>query len=348
MSALSDWKVHGPVHTLRTEHAEWDLTNEEWLAPRGFSVVHFLRNGSIAEAEHHNPDGSICRMIYSYDDAGRLAEIESRSDGGQPTKFLHFRDDAGRLLRSVCVDQDGTERESEAYSYAADGRKTKVHFIPHAGGGVAVTIEGTDHGYSTNGATTMTTAYNEREQPEEVFLKDANGRVVGRVTFERDEAGRVLKEEMHSGEQGLIGEIASAAESGPPGSREGLAAILSEIFGPTDVTSSTTYAYDEKGRVAERQMRMGSLGGHRTTYRYDGHDNPVEETTVDSSREMGIDDEGKVVEVRQNSSTHHLRFEYAYDALGNWTERVVWSRLDPNPDFQRSNVERRLITYYEG
>jgi hypothetical protein len=45
-------------------------------------------------------------------------------------------------------------------------------------------------------------------------------------------------------------------------------------------------------------------------------------------------------------NVQYNRFEYRYDAQGNWTERVVSYRLEPNPDFQRSNVERREITYY--
>ena len=52
-----------------------------------------------------------------------------------------------------------------------------------------------------------------------------------------------------------------------------------QIFGDGP-TVSTTYAYDQKGRRIERQMRMGDLGGHLTTSRYDDHDNPIEETTV--------------------------------------------------------------------
>ena len=44
--------------------------------------------------------------------------------------------------------------------------------------------------------------------------------------------------------------------------------------------------------------------------------------------------------------TEHVRREYKYDAHGNWTERAVWSRLQQNPDFQRSNIERREFSYY--
>ena len=42
----------------------------------------------------------------------------------------------------------------------------------------------------------------------------------------------------------------------------------------------------------------------------------------------------------------HVRFEYRYDAHGNWTERVVWQRTEPNADERRSNIERRTIDYY--
>src|SRR5439155_14081472 len=41
-----------------------------------------------------------------------------------------------------------------------------------------------------------------------------------------------------------------------------------------------------------------------------------------------------------------VRYKYQYDTHGNWTERVVSVRLEQNPDFQRSNIERRKISYY--
>ena len=61
---------------------------------------------------------------------------------------------------------------------------------------------------------------------------------------------------------------------------------------------------------------------------------------------MQIDEEGNVRPAMESSHKQNVRFEYRYDAQGNWTERVVWIRLEPNPDFHRSNVERREIIYY--
>jgi hypothetical protein len=43
----------------------------------------------------------------------------------------------------------------------------------------------------------------------------------------------------------------------------------------------------------------------------------------------------------------HNRYDYQYDSHGNWTERVGSYRIGSQPEFQRSNIERRTITYYE-
>jgi hypothetical protein len=46
------------------------------------------------------------------------------------------------------------------------------------------------------------------------------------------------------------------------------------------------------------------------------------------------------------SHVQHVRFEYQYDARGNWTERIVWQRMEPSTDERPSNVERRTIAYH--
>ena len=63
------------------------------------------------------------------------------------------------------------------------------------------------------------------------------------------------------------------------------------------------------------------------------------------SREMRMDD-GVVKTEERPSHVQHVRFEYQYDAHGNWTERVVSQRLEPNADERPSNIERRTISYY--
>ena len=90
---------------------------------------------------------------------------------------------------------------------------------------------------------------------------------------------------------------------------------------------------------------MGTLSEERVTVRYDDFDNPVEEVRSNVNREMRMDD-GVVKTEERPSHVQHVRFKYQYDAHGNWTERIVSQRLEPNANERPSNIERRTISYY--
>ena len=62
----------------------------------------------------------------------------------------------------------------------------------------------------------MTTTYNERNLPSQVIFEDAKGNTVTQLIFVRDSAGRLLGEEMHSGEESLLPEV---VEKVPPDDR---------------------------------------------------------------------------------------------------------------------------------
>ena len=49
MSVFQQWKLRGPVRTLRTELAEWDITNEQWQAPRRVCLVQLRPDGRVVE-----------------------------------------------------------------------------------------------------------------------------------------------------------------------------------------------------------------------------------------------------------------------------------------------------------
>jgi hypothetical protein len=327
MTALAAWNVHGEVHSLRTEFAEWDLTLEQWRAAQYFTIVRFRPGGAIGENEHHNPDGTISQSSYIYDTAGRMQEARFGMNDGPVSRNLYLYDERGRLARVVGVEPDGTEREAETYSYGQDGKRTKVYFVPKQFvNAFMYAIEGTVQSYGAPGAGTITTLYDDGGRPSEVLFHDADRRLLRRVVFTRDGMGRLITEEMHLGEESPFPEL---------------------LFGANSVLSTTTYVYDAKGRILQRRTRMGELGERHTTFRYDDHDNPTEETNEDVSREMQIDDAGALHTAKERSSTQNARFDYTYDAQGNWLERVVWGRLESNPNFERSNITRREITYYD-
>lgn len=174
-------------------------------------------------------------------------------------------------------------------------------------------------------------------RPRFVFL-GADSNFIKRVTLMRDEAGRLLKEE-----------IAMIEPPPWPGMgfgehQEAVVAAIGQIF--ADSFSSTSCTYDARGRLIQRDHSMGTLGGHRTTYRYEDRDEAVEETTENITREASINEDGTLRYSQGASHIQHNRFAYTYDSHGNWTSRTVSFRLEPETAFRLSNIERREIEYY--
>ena len=251
------------------------------------------------------------------------------------------------------VDADGTKHETERCQYDENGRKTKVVVlpVPETSGaicsmgscGTMYGVEGTDVAYPAPGATTSATLYDEHERPSEVVFRDASNALVSRVVFSRDQDGRVVSERMEfAGPGGLLGAAFDA--NVPVEERASLVDLLKTVF-EDHAFSIATYVYDAKGHRIEAVRRIGTLSEERVTVRYDDFDNPVEEVRSDVNREMRMDD-GVVKTEERPSHIQHVRFEYQYDDHGNWTERIVSQRLEPNADERSSNIERRTISYY--
>jgi hypothetical protein len=353
MSDLARWELRGPVRTLRTQFAEWNPETADWSPLKTRFVATFRADGQLSEIEHHNPDGSVPREVRVYDDAGRLTEDQWWSNDVLTRRVVHTYDVGARSASAVTVDVDGTKHETERCQYDENGRKTKVVFlpVPETSGATCATgscgtmygVEGTDVAYSAPGATTSTTIYDEHERPSEVVFHDASNALVSRVVFSRYQDGRVLSERMEfASPGGLLGPAMDV--NMPSDERASLMELLKAVF-EDHTFSLATYAYDEKGHRVETVRRMGTLSEERVTVRYDDFGNPVEEVRSDVNREMRMDD-GVVKTEARPSHIQHVRFEYQYDAHGNWTERIVSQRLEPHADERPSNIEQRTISYY--
>jgi YD repeat-containing protein len=352
MSDVAKWKLRGPVRTLRSETAEWDAAREAWKPSRRFLAAEFQADGKISLQESYNPDGTIFRTTYRYDNRGRLVEVQGGPASGPFRKTLYSYDESGRPLRTVNVATDGTVKESESYRYDSTGRKTKVTFLDERplGGAVHYSIgvegSGSDFAIGVSDAATMTTSYGEHDQPEEMLFHDASHAVVMRVTFTRDREGRAIGEVVQFGNQFPFPEMRDVIEKLSAEEKAAMAAVLAQAFDGKTL-HSRSYAYDRQGRLLEKTERMGTLSEDRTTYRYDDRDNPIEELKEDQSRELGVDKPGDTPSTRNETVLRHDgRFEYQYDREGNWTERIASTRREPNAIFQRSSIERREITYY--
>ena len=69
------WKLHGPVASLKSEFAEWDLEQHHWKPVKRFTVTSFRPDGAVTSTDDHN--GSIARSRFIYDPSGRLIECDS-------------------------------------------------------------------------------------------------------------------------------------------------------------------------------------------------------------------------------------------------------------------------------
>jgi hypothetical protein len=290
MSDLVQWNIHGRVETLRTEWAKWDQAKNDWQPSTRRTSVRFRPDGRIIGIEAFNPDGSVARTACVYNDAGRILETRLHMNDGPVSRIASSYDGAGRIIRTVNIDEKGVGSESEIYRYHPSGRKTKIQFLPKVEGhiGYSVDVEGGAALFGASGAATMTTAYDEHDRASEVTLHDDVHRLLRRMTLTHDSTGRLVKQELQAG--------------------------TTPVFPELQLLVTITCAYDEKGRQVERNMTMGTLGGERTTFRFDDHDNPVEEITEDKQ---------------------HSRSIYKYDAEGNWTEREAGTVVDSSREYQR-------------
>ena len=315
----------------RCGHAGTNYRNgiggETWLVSHYLTIVTFRPDGQVNEGEHHNPDGSIARWAHAYDDEGRLTEARSWTDDGPRSSVVYSYDQAGRRTRSVHVAPDGIRRESEIGVNHA-GRKTKTIFLPDlrpAQPGSQVAVVGCGIG-------------DDSDDTDEAVLYDVNQRLIHRVVRSRDQDGRLLSLVVHFGGETPFPDFPGELGKVPPEDHARLVTLLTQVFGDRTF-ARTDYAYDEKGRLMERTIRMGSLSEDRTTFTYNDRDNPIVEVSEHHSRSAGMEPTASSTPATREREAQHTRFDYQYDDHGNWTERIVWSRTGEGADFQRSNVD---------
>jgi hypothetical protein len=325
------------VKSVKSSHATWDPASEGWTESGiPVSFASFRQDGKLSKTETSNPDGSVYFCDWRYDEAGRVTGLLFGMRGGETGETRYLYDERGRHVRTVVIAPDGSATDSETCSYDDAGRKTKTEFLRNPQFDVSYSIEGTSTGVGCPGATAISTTYD--NLTSEVGFLNIDGKLIKRVTLLRDDAGRLLKEEVI-----MIG--------APPWPgmdfgehQEAVGAAIGQIF--ADSFLSTSYTYDGRGRLIQRDDRMGTLGGNRTTYRYEDRDEAVEETTEHTSREASLNEDGTLQYTPGTSHIQHNRFEYTYDSHGNWTSRTVSFQLEPESAFRLSNIERREIEYY--
>jgi YD repeat-containing protein len=343
------WELRGPVRIVDLQRtwrywkrgpAESDACE---LTENGdHSMVEFRPDDAISRRWHRNPDGSEWTTVHTYDDAGRLIGIHNESSSGQTHFQVCEYDHAGRLKRQLSRDSNGSERVSESYSYDADGRKTKAHFVDLAAQrpntNYSWGVEGSKASYSAPNTATLTTAYDQAGRPTAVLFHDAAGALVSQVVLLYGESGHLIEESQTH----VVSPFSSFEEQLNPAQREALRGLLS---GPT---ARRVHRYDALGRCIEtHSSTFGRLGNHRETMDYNQQGDLIAHTSEDENREYGFDEEGRLADRPSTQHRSEARFLYEYDALGNWTSKVTEAHSNENQDFSVTSTERRTLTYFD-
>jgi hypothetical protein len=167
-------------------------------------------------------------------------------------------DAVGRLVRVIVRSANGGDRTAESYEYDTDGRKKKTLYVDVAhqrpNTQYAWGAEGTDSCYSAPATATLTTLYNEREQPTHLLFYDATDRLLSRVEFSYDANANLIQEAQTNTVDTLPPEMLTTMN---PAQLETVRAMLGAAGEPV----RRMHRYDGNGRRIETRTRMGLLGG---------------------------------------------------------------------------------------
>ena len=346
MYERSDLGLRGPVKSCRSERtlpfrrcgADACETEERCSV----TTTGYDRAGRLLRQWFQNPDASEWTWIYAYDQSGRLRTIATDGTAGPSGVRTHYYDQAGRLERIGLKTSEAAERTVESFKYDSDGRKTKVLHIDLASlrpdtfcgtGG-----EGSTSFYSAIGAREIQTSYDERDKPVALAFYGDDQKLLRRVVFLYDSAGRLLEEAQE--------EVASPFP--PEVLEQGTAAQVAPfrtLFGSIKIF----HRYDDAGRRVETRSEIGRLGEDRKVTIYNEHGDPQSEQHFHASRDFEMGDEGRLSDrpTRENISRSEARFTYVYDEAENWVQLTIAGRTGSTEPFQTSSIETRVLTYWQ-
>jgi hypothetical protein len=328
-----DWDLRGAVWTLRLDTSEWDQQSQAWLPPTWRQFITFDRAGRVTALETTARDGVIAGETRHYED-GRLVEVRFTRDGHPAGRTRHVVDDRQRPVRTVFSDDAGRERVIETFSHDAFGRRTGTSFaeaVPDAGGAAW--------------PTTLTTTFDEAGRAVERVSHDAQHRPTRRTAVEYDREGRLVREETFV-DVLAAPDMAAHLERSTPEERAQAVAMLQQALGPGQRFHLRTLAYDAAGRLSETRQEMGQVMESRTTCVYNDAGDVVEEVAESTHRELHPLEDGRMEPRNETAQRHITRSVYRYDDHGNWTERVISTRVHPSGEATPSARECRALTYY--
>ena len=280
---------------------------------------------------------SMSEQEYAAD--GRLLVWRGRLFTG-PVESIYSYDGAGKLIR---VTSSGSGAIDE-FHYDEQGKKTRIRTVPPRpsqegmAAGTEIIFEIAEEGNDLNGGGTVTTRYNDDDQPVESLVRDAHGVLVTRITHNYAN-GRLSSEILVKENLDLPKEFLEqpSREQLSEQEQRAMRAQIKELLSQHGLdTTERSYIYDNEGRVSRVTTQMGNLRIETSTTYNEHGDEAV--TVRNQSGSPGEPDSPKPAHIHSDRS--EVRYFYEYDSHGNWTERT-----DKTVDGSSFESHRKL-TYY--
>jgi len=298
-------------------------SNSVESGPPEFSTTYtYDSSGRLLKKTITSPGSPAAESKYNYDEKGRIILIT-----GEPLGTSTFEyDDKGRKIRIVSPPSKPVIPEGTQYMLPVP--EDEESYLPIPAGGHAKIL------------------FNERHQPVEWQVSDANGNLTNRLIRTYDESGR-LAEVRYTMENILLTLPPEAQQEfmAQPGAAEELAKQLTEFLGEQRNFTRTTYRYDADGRLTEKHTYIGPSMESIAKITYNNHSDKSEEHTImidarNPSRHAQSSEVSSGAPPTPQKS--EARYCYKYDTFRNWTERTISSLTSPN----NVTVTRRTIVYY--
>lgn len=313
---------------------------------RSESVTEYDAQGRILSTRNGASNGSTWVMQYQYSASGQLLKIASGKEGEALTEATYSYDPQGQL--QAITDERGT-RKASSFRYDEHGRKTRIEisrpedYRPNvaSGGGP---FESLDRAPNLPGGGSATTIYDEHDRPSEVQVRDPEGQLVSRAVRAYDAQGRILEEKQilenvtsmfpPEAQAKLLKETGLSAEQ----LRRQLHAEMTTLTGGESAYSMTC-RYDSGGHPIHTSRRAFNRQEEtETTYNEHGD----KESEITTTTQIGAGNEE-----HPPNSYSEVRYSYAYDQQGNWTEQRTSYRPSPNGSLEPSTVVKRTLVYFE-
>jgi hypothetical protein len=234
---------------------------------------------------------------------------------------------------------------TDEFQYDEQGRKTRVRKVSPSSiltGGddmamFEMPFEVAEAGGSLSGGGTVTTRYNENDQPIESLVRNSGGELLMKINHDYTN-GRLISETLVIVRD--IEAMRQMEERFSENDTEEARAFLGRLQGLRTFLLShpveRSYTYDADDRVIRRLTQMGNFKEDESkTYNF-------KEDERKTYNEQGDEDWTLKIRSGVDDEREEFRYLYQYDSHGNWTERTEINTAQPdNP-----NTQRRTLAYY--